>query len=151
MNFTIASFLFWISFKSFSKISPFIFSSMAIFFILISILSMGHKEKNRYKGIYNIVFLSILGLIINFIYLPFTFFLNNTIKTTSVFYVIFSILTIVYLAFRHEKTSFKNFLKNFLTYIKEFKTKKLSSSFVRYSLAELGIFILVTLSIYIFI
>jgi hypothetical protein len=112
---------------------------------------MGHKEKNRYKAMYNIVFLSILGIVINFIHLPFTLFLENTVKTTSVFYVIFSILTIMYLAFRHEKKTFKKFLNDFLNYIKETKTKKLKSSFLRYSLAELSIFILTTLSIYVFI
>jgi len=126
-----------------SSSPTFIHLAWTSYFIVMVGLIVSHKKQNMQKAILNFIVLLMIGIPISGLSMPFALIIRGmefgAVKGN--FYIFISLLSLMYLAVRHEKMSIPEAASKVAVYVGEIKEAKLRSSFGRYLLSELIVFV----------
>jgi len=121
----------------------FIHLAWASYFLVMVGLIVSHKKQNMQKAILNFIILLMIGIPISGLSMPFALIVRGmafgAIKGN--FYIFISLLSLIYLAVRHEKMSIPEAASKVAVYVGEIRESKFRSSFGKYILAETIVFI----------
>ncbi|MBN1114469.1 MAG: hypothetical protein JXA66_03945 [Oligoflexia bacterium] len=130
----------WLQYRNgYSGFMPLPAVFWAAAFLISSIIFGGHKKNNRWKGIYNgsiIMACCVCFLIISILITPFRGGWSFYLYKGKLFLLTTSLIAL-YCAYRHEKTSAREFVMKVYSYMREAGQYKLRSSFGRYLVSEL--------------
>ena len=116
----------------------------ASYFMVVVGLIVSHRKENSHKAMLNLMVLLMAGLPIACLSMPAAILFRNfefgAIKGN--FYIFISLVSLLYLAIRHEKLSIPEAASKVAVYVGEIRTSKLRSSFGKYLLGEAILFTL---------
>jgi hypothetical protein len=145
LNFIIHGFATWLYYREgFIITSPFLRLFLCVYFLILTVLIVGHKKNHTTAMNNNIImslFLSLLIFINMFIKMNLSVLKGN-------FFILLSLISIIYLAIIHEGISFKSYYNRLKAYILESKKQ---SSFIKYLTIELASLIILTIAFYTFL
>jgi len=113
------------------------------YFLVLVGLIVAHKKQNMHKAILNFIVLLMIGIPISGLSMPFALIIRGMAfgPVKGNFYIFVSLLSLMYLALRHERMSIPEATSKVAVYVGEIKDTRLRSSFGRYILAETIVFI----------
>lgn len=115
---------------------------MSYFIVMVGLI-VAHKKENMHKAILNFIVLLMIGIPISGLSMPFALIMRGmefgAVKGN--FYIFVSLLSLLYLAIRHEKMSIPETASKVAVYVGEIRAGKLRSSFGRYALVEAIVFV----------
>ena len=121
----------------------FIHLAWASYFIVMVGLIVSHKKQNMQKAILNFIVLLMIGIPISGLSMPFALLVRGmefgAVKGN--FYIFISLVSLMYLAIRHENMSIPEAASKVAVYVGEFRETKFKSSFGKYILVETMVFI----------
>jgi len=114
----------------------------ASYFMVLMGLVISHKKQNMSKAMLNFIILLMIGVPISALSMPFALIFRNLAFSAvkANFYILISLISLVYLALRHEKLSIPEAAAKVAVYVGEIREAKLRSSFGRYILGEALVF-----------
>ena len=115
---------------------------MSYFLVMVGLI-VSHKKQNMQKAILNFIVLLMIGIPISGLSMPFALLVRGmefgAVKGN--FYIFISLVSLMYLAVRHENMSIPEAASKVAVYVGEIRETKLKSSFGRYILVEAIVFI----------
>ena len=113
------------------------------YFLVMVGLIVSHKKQNMHKAILNFIVLLMIGIPISGLSMPFALIVRGmefgAVKGN--FYIFVSLVCLMYLALRHEKMSIPEAASKVAVYVGEIRETKFRSSFGRYLLVEIIVFV----------
>lgn len=136
-----------------TSISPIVYLLWSSYFFVMLTLIITHKKENIHKAILNCLFLVLLGIPIAGLSMPINLFINGftNIAIKGNMYIIVSLFILFYLLIRHERFTILDAITKLTLYTREVTTLKHRSSFAKYLMFEISLFIVLVFSFHFYL
>ncbi|MCX6112459.1 MAG: hypothetical protein NTY22_04135 [Proteobacteria bacterium] len=126
-----------------TNISPIVYLLWASYFFVMLTIIITHKKDNMHKAILNCMFLVLLGIPIAGLSMPISLLIHGfmPVAIRGNLYILISLVILFYLFIRHERYSILDAVTKLAGYTGEITTLKRKSSFAKYLMFEVSLFL----------
>ena len=136
-----------------SSLPPILYLMWTVYFFILLALIISHKKKNIRKAILNVMIMVLALIPLSGIGIPLSLVTRPEAHDTlrgSIF-IFLSLISLLILLIRHERWTIKDAIRELYSYVMEMKKYGWRSSFSKYLISEISAFILLTISVHIYL